>query len=118
MNQYSVHVIQHGKLVRKQSQKLRVGDIVMVKEDEVFPCDMILLSSSREDGTCFVTTASLDGESSHKTYYSVQDTKAFHHEQDMDTLHATIECEQPQPDLYKFVGRINIYSGTEDTIAR
>ncbi|PIO36218.1 hypothetical protein AB205_0204460 [Aquarana catesbeiana] len=36
----------------------------------------------------------------------------------METLHATIECEQPQPDLYKFVGRINIYGGTEDTIAR
>ncbi|XP_075056125.1 phospholipid-transporting ATPase IH isoform X2 [Mixophyes fleayi] len=118
MNQYSVHVIQHGKLVRKQSRKLRVGDIVLVKEDEVFPCDMILLSSSREDGTCFVTTASLDGESSHKTYFSIRDTKAFHHEQEMDTLHATIECEQPQPDLYKFVGRINIYNETDDPIAR
>ncbi|KAG9492249.1 hypothetical protein GDO78_000654 [Eleutherodactylus coqui] len=118
MNQYSVHVIQHGKLVRKQSRKLRVGDIVMVKEDDVFPCDLILLSSSREDGTCFVTTASLDGESSHKTYFSVQDTKAFYNEQEMDTLHATIECEQPQPDLYKFVGRINIYNETEDPVAR
>lgn len=39
---------------------------MLVKEDETFPCDLILLSSSREDGTCFVTTASLDGESSHK----------------------------------------------------
>ncbi|XP_073412951.1 phospholipid-transporting ATPase IH isoform X4 [Dendrobates tinctorius] len=97
---------------------VQVGDIVLVKEDEVFPCDMILLSTSREDGTCFVTTASLDGESSHKTYFSVQDTKAFHNEQEMDTLHATIECEQPQPDLYKFVGRINIYSKTEDPTAR
>lgn len=38
----------------------------MVKEDETFPCDLILLSSNRSDGTCFVTTASLDGESSHK----------------------------------------------------
>lgn len=37
-----------------------------MKEDETFPCDLVLLSSSREDGTCFVTTASLDGESSHK----------------------------------------------------
>uniref|UniRef100_A0A8B9GH94 ATPase phospholipid transporting 11A n=1 Tax=Amazona collaria TaxID=241587 RepID=A0A8B9GH94_9PSIT len=101
MNQYPVHFIQHGKLVRKQSRKLRVGDIVMVKEDETFPCDLIFLSSSREDGTCFVTTASLDGESSHKTHYAVQDTKAFHNEQEMDALHATIECEQPQPDLYK-----------------
>lgn len=45
---------------------LQVGDIVMVKEDESFPCDLIFLSSSRGDGTCHVTTTSLDGESSHK----------------------------------------------------
>lgn len=44
----------------------QVGDIVIVREDETFPCDLILLSSSRHDGTCYVTTASLDGESSHK----------------------------------------------------
>lgn len=44
----------------------QVGDIVVVREDETFPCDLILLSSSRHDGTCYVTTTSLDGESSHK----------------------------------------------------
>ncbi|XP_041637884.1 phospholipid-transporting ATPase IH isoform X1 [Cheilinus undulatus] len=113
VNQCPVHVVQHGKVVRKQSRKLRVGDVVSVKEDETFPCDLILLSSSREDGTCFVTTASLDGESSHKTYYAVQDTKAYNTEKEVDSIHATIECEQPQPDLYKFVGRINIYMDNE-----
>ncbi|XP_029794252.1 probable phospholipid-transporting ATPase IH [Suricata suricatta] len=118
MNQCPVHFIQHGKLVRKQSRKLRVGDIVMVKEDETFPCDLIFLSSSRGDGTCHVTTASLDGESSHKTHYAVQDTKGFHTEEDVDGLHATIECEQPQPDLYKFVGRINIYSARNEPVVR
>ncbi|XP_066475089.1 phospholipid-transporting ATPase IH isoform X2 [Tiliqua scincoides] len=118
MNQCPVHFIRHGKLVRKQSRKLRVGDIVMVKEDETFPCDLILLSSSRADGTCFVTTASLDGESSQKTYYAVQDTKAFQNEQDIDALHATVECEQPQPDLYKFVGRINVYHDSNEPVAR
>uniref|UniRef100_A0A452R2B3 Phospholipid-transporting ATPase n=1 Tax=Ursus americanus TaxID=9643 RepID=A0A452R2B3_URSAM len=108
MNQCPVHFIQHGKLVRKQSRRLRVGDIVMVKEDETFPCDLIFLSSSRADGTCHVTTASLDGESSHKTHYAVQDTKGFHTEEDIDGLHATIECEQPQPDLYKPLGSENL----------
>lgn len=44
----------------------QVGDVVVVREDETFPCDLILLSSSRHDGTCYVTTTSLDGESSHK----------------------------------------------------
>ncbi|XP_042111014.1 phospholipid-transporting ATPase IH isoform X4 [Ovis aries] len=118
MNQCPVHFVQHGRLVRKQSRKLRVGDIVLVKEDETFPCDLIFLSSSRADGTCHVTTASLDGESSHKTHYAVQDTKGFHSEEDIDSLHATIECEQPQPDLYKFVGRINVYNDQNDPVVR
>ncbi|KAM9327808.1 phospholipid-transporting ATPase IH [Pholidichthys leucotaenia] len=113
VNQCPVHVVQHGKEVYKQSRKLRVGDVVLVKEDETFPCDLILLSSSRDDGMCYVTTASLDGESSHKTYYAVQDTKAYNTEKEVDSIHATIECEQPQPDLYKFVGRINIYMNNE-----
>ncbi|XP_063734056.1 phospholipid-transporting ATPase IH isoform X3 [Eleginops maclovinus] len=113
VNQCPVHVVQHGKVVRKQSRKLRVGDVVFMKENETFPCDLILLSTSRDDGTCFVTTASLDGESSHKTYYAVQDTKAYNTEEEVDSIQATIECEQPQPDLYKFVGRINVYMDNE-----
>uniref|UniRef100_A0A669CFZ6 Phospholipid-transporting ATPase n=1 Tax=Oreochromis niloticus TaxID=8128 RepID=A0A669CFZ6_ORENI len=108
INECPVDVVQQGKVVRTQSHKLRVGDIVVVKEDETFPCDLILLSSSRPDGTCFVTTTSLDGESSHKVPQL----------QEVDSLHATIECEQPQPDLYKFVGRINIYKDKEEPVAR
>uniref|UniRef100_A0A3B4TVI1 Phospholipid-transporting ATPase n=1 Tax=Seriola dumerili TaxID=41447 RepID=A0A3B4TVI1_SERDU len=118
INECPVDVVQQGKVVRTQSHKLRVGDIVIVREDETFPCDLILLSSSRHDGTCYVTTTSLDGESSHKTYYAVPDTMAFRTEQEVDSLHATIECEQPQPDLYKFVGRINIYKDKEEPVAR
>ncbi|GCB66302.1 hypothetical protein scyTo_0004941 [Scyliorhinus torazame] len=118
VNKCPVLVVQDGKVVQKQSRKLRVGDIVMTKENETFPCDMVFLSSSSEDGTCFVTTASLDGESSTKTYQAVQDTKALRTEVEVDTLNATIECEQPQPDLYNFVGRINIYHQTEEPIAR
>uniref|UniRef100_A0A8C8D8V8 Phospholipid-transporting ATPase n=1 Tax=Oncorhynchus tshawytscha TaxID=74940 RepID=A0A8C8D8V8_ONCTS len=117
INECPVDMVQQGTVVRTQSSKLRVGDVVMVREDETFPCDLILLSSSRGDGTCYVTTTSLDGESSHKTYYAVPDTMAFKTEQELDSLHATIECEQPQPDLYKFVGRINIYKEREDPIA-
>lgn len=37
-----------------------------MKADETFPCDLIFLASSSVDGTCYVTTASLDGESNFK----------------------------------------------------
>uniref|UniRef100_A0A8C7Y8K5 Phospholipid-transporting ATPase n=1 Tax=Oryzias sinensis TaxID=183150 RepID=A0A8C7Y8K5_9TELE len=108
VNQCPVSVIQRGKKIKKESFRITVGDVVFVKEDETFACDLILLSSSRDDGTCFVTTASLDGESSHKTYYAVQDTKAFRTEEEVDSIHATIECEQPQPDLYNCLAFENI----------
>lgn len=44
----------------------KVGDIVEVTTDETFPCDLVFLASSSKDGTCYVTTASLDGESNFK----------------------------------------------------
>lgn len=37
-----------------------------MKADETFPCDLVFLASSSTDGTCYVTTASLDGESNFK----------------------------------------------------
>uniref|UniRef100_A0A671USA4 Phospholipid-transporting ATPase n=1 Tax=Sparus aurata TaxID=8175 RepID=A0A671USA4_SPAAU len=89
VNKYPVTVLENGCRIRKESEKIKVGDVVEVEEDETFPCDLILLQSSRDDGTCFVTTASLDGESNHKVRRN-----------DLESLYAAIECEQPQPDLY------------------
>lgn len=43
-------------------QELKVGDLVKVYQDEIFPADLILLASSKEQGECFIATASLDGE--------------------------------------------------------
>uniref|UniRef100_A0A8C1MZZ9 Phospholipid-transporting ATPase n=1 Tax=Cyprinus carpio TaxID=7962 RepID=A0A8C1MZZ9_CYPCA len=103
VNKYPVTVLEDGRSVKKESEKIKVGDVVEVVEDETFPCDLILLQSSREDGTCFVTTASLDGESNHKTHYTVPDI-----EKDLQTLTSAIECEQPQPDLYKSLGPENL----------
>ncbi|XP_055294187.1 phospholipid-transporting ATPase IG isoform X7 [Moschus berezovskii] len=96
----------------------QVGDIVEVQADETFPCDLILLSSCTVDGTCYVTTASLDGESNCKTHYAVRDTIELRTVESIDNLRAAIECEQPQPDLYKFVGRISIYSNSLEAVAR
>ena len=34
--------------------------------NEPVPCDMLIFSSSNEDGTCYITTANLDGETNLK----------------------------------------------------
>ena len=40
--------------------------MVKVLNDEEFPCDLVLLSSSNEEGQCHITTANLDGETNLK----------------------------------------------------
>ena len=45
---------------------LKCGDIVEVKANTSFPCDMLLLYCQSEDRTCHITTANLDGESNLK----------------------------------------------------
>lgn len=36
-------------------------DILRVKKDELFPADLLTISSSFEDGQCYVETSNLDG---------------------------------------------------------
>uniref|UniRef100_A0A8C0VQX7 Phospholipid-transporting ATPase n=1 Tax=Cyanistes caeruleus TaxID=156563 RepID=A0A8C0VQX7_CYACU len=91
VNKSNVFVVENAKQVRKESEKIKVGDIVEVKADETFPCDLIFLASSSTDGTCYVTTASLDGESNFKTHYAVRDTTVLCTDEAIDTLTATIE---------------------------
>ena len=47
-------------------EKIEVGDIVYLREDEQVPCDLVLLKSSGADGSCFITTTNLDGETNLK----------------------------------------------------
>jgi phospholipid-translocating ATPase len=46
-------------------------------KDEYMPADMLLLSSSIEDGTCYIDTVELDGETSLKTRHAVSLTQGF-----------------------------------------
>ena len=45
---------------------MRVGDIIQIKENEYFPCDMLLVNSSGHKGQCYVETKNLDGETNLK----------------------------------------------------
>lgn len=47
-------------------EKLLCGDLVRVKQNEIVPADLIILSSSDNKGRAFVETKSLDGETNLK----------------------------------------------------
>ncbi|XP_033884755.2 phospholipid-transporting ATPase IF-like isoform X4 [Acipenser ruthenus] len=116
VNGAPVYVVRSGSLVQTKSKNIRVGDIVRVAKDETFPADLVLLSSDREGGTCHITTASLDGETNLKTHFAVPETAVAQSVSRLEALVAIIECQQPEADLYRFVGRITVTQQEEEIV--
>ena len=88
----------------KPWQKIRVGDIVKVEKDQFFPADLLLLSSSYEDGICYVETMNLDGETNLKVKRCLEATVPLDDNEAFHDFSAIIRCEDPNPNLYSFIG--------------
>lgn len=95
-----------GVFVDRTWQKVRVGDVVKVKKDQFFPADLLLLSSSYEDGICYVETMNLDGETNLKVKRALEVTLFLDDDAAFKDFRARIRCEDPNPSLYSFVGNL------------
>ncbi|XP_056161871.1 probable phospholipid-transporting ATPase 4 [Syzygium oleosum] len=95
-----------GVFVDKPWQQVSVGDVVKVQKDQYFPSDLLLLSSSYEDGICYVETMNLDGETNLKAKRCIEATLSLNEDDTMSKFKATIYCEDPNPNLYSFVGNL------------
>ncbi|CAL1358050.1 unnamed protein product [Linum trigynum] len=91
---------------------LKVGDVVQVDKDEYFPADLLLLSSSYEDGVCYVETMNLDGETNLKLKHALEVTAYLRDEESLKRLKAMIKCEDPNENLYSFIGTLH-YNGSQ-----
>nr|GMC49986.1 probable phospholipid-transporting ATPase 4 [Ipomoea batatas] len=95
-----------GVFGHKPWMKILVGDIVKIEKNEFFPADLLLLSSSYEDGICYVETMNLDGETNLKAKRALEVTLPLEDNMTFKEFTATIKCEDPNPNLYTFVGNL------------
>lgn len=95
-----------GIFVQKPWKDLCSGDIVKVNKNEYFPCDLLLLSSSFEDGVCYVETMNLDGETNLKIKRCLEATLGLDRDEQFTEFKAFVRCEDPNPQLYTFVGNL------------
>ncbi len=101
-------ISENGSLMSKRAHEITVGDIVLIRAGDTFPCDLVLLSSSEPTGECFVTTASLDGETNLKRFVSISATKEMSTPKEIaENIAGSITCQQPIADFYKFFGTIS-----------
>ncbi|XP_048228563.1 probable phospholipid-transporting ATPase 4 isoform X2 [Ricinus communis] len=102
----------NGIFVEKVWKQLSVGDVVKVNKNEYFPSDLLLLSSSYDDGICYVETMNLDGETNLKIKRSLEATIQLNQNEEFSKFKATVRCEDPNPSLYTFVGNVEFEDET------
>jgi len=102
-----------------KSLDIQVGCIIKVMENQFFPCDMLMLSSSLPKGIAYVETKNLDGETNlkHKQADKAVLRLASTDEQALSNFNgATIDCEGPNEHLYKFEGNLTLTDGAKIAI--
>ena len=112
-NNRKVLILRDGEFVTDVSSEINVGDIILVNENEEFPCDCLLLNSSHNDGVCYIETGSLDGEKTLKTKTCNKNIKNDYFSNTKLNIQyknfiGKCQCDLPNPELYKFNGKMSI----------
>lgn len=82
-----------------------VGDIVKVSQNEYFPADLILITTSDPKGTCYIETKNLDGENNLKHKQAHKETQIyFEYEARLDKIQGKIKCPEANPLIFHFEG--------------
>ena len=123
-NNEEVYVFRNGEFIKSISETIKVGEIILIKEGENVPCDIILIDSNLNDGLCYVETSNLDGEKNLKnklcnilTYGLFCEKKHVKFEKIFTTnkiiknnilISGFVQCDLPNIDLNKIDGNITI----------
>ena len=93
------------------TEELAVGDIVELKDGDIIPADLVILTTKDERCEAFNKTASLDGETNLKPKLALKSVNDSLYGNDSKSLQ--VECHMPIADLYSFNARVTY--GNEHT---
>ena len=106
----------NGEFTNVRSERIAVGDIIKVNQNERIPADMILLyTTEEENANVFIRTDQLDGETDWKLRKSVAFTQEyFQQNSQLKNLSSSLIIAEPPNDLiYNFKGKFAMEEGTE-----
>ncbi|KAM3209646.1 hypothetical protein ACQJBY_064001 [Aegilops geniculata] len=106
----------NGSFEETKWKYIKIGDVIKVEKDNFFPADLILLSSNYPDGICYVETMNLDGETNLKIKQALEVTSDLQEDGDFTNLRQIIKCEDPNANLYSFVGTMD-YKGMQHPLS-
>ncbi|GMF00947.1 unnamed protein product [[Candida] boidinii] len=96
-------------------KNIHVGDVIKVQNNDSIPVDLLILSTSDEDGACYVATTNLDGETNLKVKQarkcSSSDVRKV---SDLTRCKFWLESEGPKSNLYSYEGNLKYYVNGDD----
>ncbi|KAG9394431.1 Cation-transporting P-type ATPase [Carpediemonas membranifera] len=105
-NRAPVSVYREGRLTTARCSALRPGDVIVVREGEEVPADILVLASSDVDDVAYVQTANLDGETALKPRYALGPTAALP-EALLGSWKGTVTVNGPTRNLDFIEGRVD-----------
>ncbi|XP_062342954.1 probable phospholipid-transporting ATPase IIB isoform X2 [Osmerus eperlanus] len=90
--------------VQVKSSDIQVGDLIIVEKNQRMPADMIFLRTSEKNGSCFLRTDQLDGETDWKLKVAVLCTQRLPALEDLFSINAYVYAQKPQLDIHSFDG--------------
>ena len=107
-NYSNTSIIRQGRIENILWKDITPGDIIKVKKNEYFPADILAVYSTNNNGSIFVETKNLDGETNLKYKECVQDMYNIYKDNEIETTSANlnyyIDCHEPYANLYEFEG--------------
>lgn len=93
-----------GKFKPQYWKNVKVGDFIRIRNDQEIPADVVIMSTSEEDGACYVETKNLDGETNLKVRQALRCGLGMKRAADCDRAQFWVESEGPVANLYTYRG--------------
>jgi phospholipid-translocating ATPase len=109
---YRNHTGGSARWERTLWKKLEVGDIVLLRDNDQVPADVVVLSTSDPDGLCYLETKNLDGETNLKVRKAVPATSSMSSEEDIERSSFVLDSEPAHQNLYVYHGVLRYKDAT------
>jgi phospholipid-transporting ATPase len=132
-NKSKTNLFSNNSFVESEWRDLKPGNIIKVDKDKYFPTDLILIYSSNKNGTAFVETKNLDGETNLKYKESIKNIYNWYNSYSEDNknfglpieqiiaktqeLDLTIQTQNPDANLYLFDGTAKLKINENEKIS-
>ncbi|XP_054711575.1 probable phospholipid-transporting ATPase IIA isoform X1 [Uloborus diversus] len=98
-------------VVQIPSANIKVSDLIIVDKDQRVPADMVFLSTTEKNGSCFIRSDQLDGETDWKLRDAVPTTQRLSSTEELFLMDASVYAEEPKKSIHSFVGKFTRHDG-------